>query len=154
MLTCKHGRRAVGVPLDVQPNVAPAPPAIAPEQVQDVAAAARVLQNGSVEEHVRGVAVGGLLPRFGDEVLVFPEGLKHLRIEANVARCDEAFQLLITDHRIFAALQRRFEADLRQVHFGELEGTLVFLDDGPAVTDKGDGVESGGTVDSDDLRNA
>ncbi len=93
-------------------------------------------------------------PVLGNEVLVFPEGLEDLRIEANVPSILEAFQLLFADDRAFTVLQHRFEIDLRQVHFAELERAFVLLHDGPAFAHEGDGVESGGTVDGDDLRNA
>lgn len=152
MLTCQNGRRVASAPLAVEPKAEPAPLATAPVQAQDATVTARVPKDGSVEEDVGGVAVGGLLPRLGDEVLVLPEGLEDLRIEADVARCDEAFQFLFADHRLFAVFQHRFEADLRQVHFGELEGTLVLFHDGPAFADEGDGVESRGVVDGNDLR--
>ncbi len=152
MLTCQNGRRAISVPLAVEPIVVPVPLAILPVQVQDATVTVRVPKDGSIEEHVGGVTVGGLFPARRDEVLVFPEGLEHLRIEANVPSVLETLQLLFTDDRAFTVLQHRFEIDLGEVHFAELEGTLVFLDDGPAVTDEGDGVESGGAVDGNDLR--
>ena len=87
-------------------------------------------------------------------MLVFPEGLEDLRIEANVSSVLQTLQLFLTHDRAFTLLQHRFEIDLRQVHFAELEGTLVLFHDGPTFADEGDGVESGGAVDGDDLRNA
>ena len=152
MLPCQNGRRVVSAPPVAEPIVVPVPLAIVPAQAQDATVTVRVPKDGSVEEHVGGVAVGGLLPARRDEVLIFPEGLEHLRIEADVARCGEAFQFLFADHCLFAVFQHRFEADLRQVHFGELERAFVLLHDGPAFADEGDGVESGGAVDGNDLR--
>lgn len=152
MLTCQNGRRVESAPLVVEPIAAPVPPATVPAQAQDATETVRVPKDGSVEKHVGGVAVGGLLPARRDEVLVLPEGLEDLRIEANVPSILETLQLFLAHNRAFMVLQHRFEIDLRQVHFGQLEGTLVFLDDGPTVADEGDGVESGGAVDGDDLR--
>lgn len=151
MLTCEHGRGAESAPPVVEPTAVPTPLAAAPVQVEHVAEAARVPQDRPIEEHVGRVPVGWLLPSFGDEVLVFPEGLEHLRIEANVSSVLETLQLLFADDRAFAVLQHRFEIDLGEVHFGERKRTLVFLDDGPSVVNEGDGVESEGAVDGDDL---
>ncbi len=145
MLTCQNGRRVVSEPLEAEPIVVPVPLAIVPAQVQDVTVTARVPKDGSVEEHVGGVAVGGLLPARRDEVLVLPEGLEDLRIEADVPSVLETLQLFLANDRAFTVLQR-------QVHFAELEGTLVLFHDGPSFADEGDGVEIGGAVDGDDLR--
>lgn len=152
MLTCQNGRRVASAPLAAEPNVVPVPLAIEPAQVQDVTVTARVPKDGSIEEHVGGVAVGGLLPARRDEVLVLPEGLEDLRVEANVPSVLETLQLFLTHDRAFTLLQHRFEIDLRQVHFAERKRTLVLFHDGPAFADEGDGVESGGAVDGDDLR--
>ncbi len=130
----------------------PVPLATVPVQAQDATVTAQVPKDSSIEEHVNGVAANRLFPARRDEVLVFPEGLEHFRIETNVPSVLETLQLFLAHDRAFTVLQHRFEIDLGEVHFGQLEGTLVFLDDGPAVTNEGDGAESGGAVDGNDLR--
>ena len=75
----------MSTPFEVEPMAAPEPPATVPAQVQNATVTDhRFPKDGSIEEHVGGVAVGALFPARRDEVLVSPKSLKHIRIEANV----------------------------------------------------------------------
>lgn len=71
-LTCKNGGRNMGTPTAGEPAVEPAPRAAEPIQAQDVAAAVRAPENGSVKEDVLDVSVYPLLPPLGDEMFIFP----------------------------------------------------------------------------------
>ncbi len=130
------------------------PPAIAPVQVQDAAEAARAPKDGSVEEDIGRVAVGLLLERLGYEMRVLPESLERLGVETDVTCLLETLQLFFTADRGFTFRKHRFEVDLGEINFGECKRTLVLFRDRPTFADEGDGVESGGAVDGDDLGNA
>lgn len=152
VLACENRRGAAGAPQVVEPAAVPVPLATAPVQAQHAAAAERVTEDRSIEEDVGRVAVGRFVPARGDEVLVLPQRLEHLGVQADAAVFLQALQLLFANDVGLALLQHRFEADLAHVHFGDVERALVFFDDGPAFADELGGVELGRAVDGDDLR--
>ncbi len=109
-------------------------------------------KNSSVEEDVRGVAVGRLLPPRRDQMLVLPEGLEDPCIETDVARGLEARELLFALDAPLAVLQHRLEPNGGEVDLGENETTLILFLDLPVVADELGGVELLRAVDLDDLR--
>lgn len=124
----------------------------APVEAPDATEAARAPKDRSVEEEVRGVAIGLLLPPRRDQMLVLPESLENPRIETDVTRGLETRELLLTLDAILPVLEHGFEADGREVDFGQGERTLVLFLDLPALVDELGRVETLRAVDRDDLR--
>jgi len=153
VLTCENGRREVAAPTAVQPTHAPVPPIDIPVQTQNATATVQVPKDRAVKEDVTSVPVDLLLPAFGDEVLVLPESLEDLGVEADVTRFLQPFQLLLALHVGLAVLQHHDVLDLGKIQLGECDRASVRLivQDGPAIPDELLRVESV-TSDGDVLR--
>lgn len=128
MLACRHRRRAVGAPRDVEPAVVPAPPDAVPAEVADAQVAVTVAVDRAPEEDVHP------LPVLGDEV-----GVREVEVED--ARVQDRLVLqLLAELIAFDAprllLLREVQRDLGRVDHAAL-GVLL---DGPAVGDVGRGV--------------
>ncbi len=114
--------------------------------------AVRVPKNGAIEEDVRVVAVGRLLPPRRDQMLVLQESLKDPGIEADVASGLEARLLLLALDAILAIHEHRLKPDCGEVDLGESKRTLILLFDRPAVADELGGIERLRAVDRQDQR--
>ncbi|KKR41615.1 hypothetical protein A2356_00250 [Candidatus Nomurabacteria bacterium RIFOXYB1_FULL_39_16] len=152
-LLAENRGRAVDEPAAVKPVDVPAPLAVVPVEIQDVPVAVRVLQNRTVEVDEPDVPVDLLLPALGDEMLVLPESLEDLRVQADVTFLLQALELFLALDGCLPILKHRLEANLREVEFRERNGTSVRLvvENLPSFADES-GVERNGTVDGDDAR--
>ena len=65
--TCEDSGRIVSVPDEVEPVVVPAPLAIFPVQVEDIAITNRVAQNGPIKEDICSISFGLLFPGLGNQ---------------------------------------------------------------------------------------
>ncbi len=157
-LTCEHSRRGVRVPVVVEPVAVPVPPASAEVEVQDAPVAVGIAQNSSVEEDVLA------FPFLWDTVLVFPERLEGLCVQADVLGTLEALELLVALDAGFVRLEHCHELDLGEVDFGEGQGAVVLIllssqavavcraaPDCPALADEGSRVEWLGAIDAHDV---